>query len=456
MLYLTRLSIAFLTAYFLGRIIYSYFSTSKEKNNIISKFHSFFLGLGFTSVSFWLYTIAVNGYNSNYHIVELGFVAVIYLCLWLKKRNKTTSLTIINHSENTSTSQKKRSIINYLIAILFGLIAVLCLVRCLRYPDGTWDSLAMWNFRARFLSLGNDEWSLMFLDTFDYSHRDYPLFLSSTIARCFNYAGGIDTVIPLFFSWFFTFISLILVYLYLKKLKNKYYAVLAVCLLSYSPQYIFYGCMQYADIPLALFILISVYEFILWDRENKDLPWLCMLFAGLCFWIKNEGIPWFIGFSLVIIYCLYKKDNNFISSIKKFLKTVTALLPIIISFLFVRYFANSENDLVFGLGERIIQLFLPERYEMIMPFVIGFTKQHFWMLFIPIYLLLGFVDKRYYKYFYLFKLILVMYMIYVFVYLITPHDLLWHLRTSFLRIFAVYLPSIMFLGCLLFDVKRNK
>ena len=456
MLYLIRLFIAFLTAYFFGRTIYFYFSNSKEKNNAIIKIHSFFLGLGFTSISFWFYTIATNGYNSNYHIVETFFVAVIYIYLWMKKRNKTSSLDSINSYENTTTFKKRRLIINYLTAILFSLIAVLCLVRCLRFPDGTWDSLAMWNFRARFLSVGNEDWIRMYLDTFDYTHRDYPLFLSCTIARCFNYAGGIDTIIPLFLSWLFTFVSLVLVYLYLKKLKNKYYSVLAVCILAYSPQYIFYGCMQYADIPLALFILISLYEFIIWDTENKNLPWICMIFASLCFWTKNEGIPWFICLSLVLFQCFYKKDKDIKTSIKKFLRIITALLPVIISFLFVRYFANSENDLVSDFRERLIQLFLPERYEMIMSFAKVFIIQHYWILFIPIYLCLGFTDKRYYKYNHLFNLLFSMYLIYLFVYLMTPHDLFWHLRTSFHRITSVYLPSIMFLGCLIFDIKRDK
>ena len=45
-----------------------------------------------------------------------------------------------------------------------------------------------------------------FFDTFDYSHRDYPLFLPCIIARFFNYIGKFDLIIPLFLSVFFTLI----------------------------------------------------------------------------------------------------------------------------------------------------------------------------------------------------------------------------------------------------------
>ena len=454
MLDFIRFSISILTAYFFGRIIYLYLGEPKEKHNLISKLHSFLIGLGFTSISFWFYTIATNGYNSNYNIFEIGFIAIIYLYFRFKKKNIFSSSSNSSVSE-VKKSENKRSLFNYMVIILFCLIAILSLYKSLQFPDGRWDAIAMWNFRAKFLALGNENWNRMYFETFDYSHRDYPLFLPCIIARGYNYIGKIDTFIPMFFSWFFTIICFILPYLYLKKLKNKYLAVLTVCILSFSPTFINYGCVQYADTPLAMFVLLSLYEFILWNEGNKNLPWIGMLFAGLCIWTKNEGIPWFISYSLFVFYCLYKKDVYFTTSIKKFIKLVTALLPIFISVLFVRYFARSENDIVFGLLDRLKQIFDIERYKIIMPYYWLFFKQHFWTLFIPIYLLTGFIDKKYNKYKYFLHIILLMFLIYLFVYLVTPHDLFWHVDSSFDRIASVFLPSLLFLGCLLFDYKRE-
>ena len=459
MLYLIRFFLSFLTIYFFGRIIFLLFCNPKEKHNIISKFHSFFLGLGFTSITFWFYTIATNGYNSNYHIIESCSVAVIYLYLRLKKEKCLYAQLPNESSQNVVSGEKKRSLINYLSVIVFSLIAVYSCFKCIKYPDGSWDALGMWNYKAKFLAHGNEVWNSIFFktyDSYDYLHRDYPLFLPCTIARVYNYVGERDYIIPLFFSWFFTFISFVLPYFYLKKLKNKYYSLFAVCVLSFSPTIFFYGCMQYADMPLTLFILISLYEYIIWNRENKNLPWIGMFFAALCFWVKNEGIPWFISYTLLVIYCLYKKEKKFKSSIKEFFKVVVALLPIFISVLFVRYFANSENDLVFGLSDRLKQIFEIERYKLMFPYVWEFfIKQHFWILFIPIYLFAGFIDKKYSNYKYLLLIISLMYLIFIFVYLTTPHNLKWHLETSFTRIFSDYLHSLIFLGCLLFDIKRN-
>ena len=121
MLYFFRLSISILTTYFWGRIIYSYFCNPKEKHNIISKLHSFLLGLGFTSIFFWFYTIATNGYNSNYHIIETCCVAFVFLYLRIKKRRQFFSLPLTSNSENKNISDKKRSLFNYLLIILFSL-----------------------------------------------------------------------------------------------------------------------------------------------------------------------------------------------------------------------------------------------------------------------------------------------------------------------------------------------
>jgi hypothetical protein len=133
-----------------------------------------------------------------------------------------------------------------------------------------------------------------------------------------------------------------------------------------------------------------------------------------------------------------------------------ALLPIFISVLFVRYFAHSENDIIFGLGGRLKQIFEIERYKIIMPYYWLFFKQHFWIFFIPICFFTGFIDTRYNRYKYFLIVILLMFLIYLFVYLVTPHDLLWHVDSSLDRIASAYLPSLIFLGCLLFDFKRNR
>ena len=72
------------------------------------------------------------------------------------------------------------------------------------------------------------------------------------------------------------------------------------------------------------------------------------------------------------------------------------------------------------------------------------------------FLIFGFFDIRYGKYRNLLVLILFMGICYFFAYLITPYDLEWQLESSWPRISTVFLPSLIFLGCLLFDFKREK
>ena len=489
MMVLVRLFLSFLTAYFYGRAIYCYFTSSKYKHSLISKLHSFFIGLAFTSITFWYYTVITKGNNSNFHVVEICFIVIIYFFKSLRNRkimllqrplnssldistiketvssekklersianNKPLS-TEVDVSSNKVLYNKKKSILDYIAQIIIFLIVLLFFFRCLRFPDGAWDAFAIWNLKAKFLACGNESWLEMFSDYYDYIHCDYPLFLPCVVARLFNYAHGTVTIIPLILSCFFSINCFILTYLYLKQFKNHYYAIFALCVLVFSPNILNESSNQYSDIPLAVYFLISLYEIIIWDIKSKKLPWICIIISSLSFWIKNEGAPWFIIYCLLILFYMYKKEGKQKNYFKKYMKVITVSFPVLITILSVKYLANFTNDLVLGFSERLKQILILERYKEIIAYYFSFIKTHFWIAIIPTILISKFIDNRYCKYKYLLYLILFMYICYFFIYLITPHNLEWHLECSFSRISTVYLPSLMFLGCLLFDFKKNK
>ena len=453
MLFIIRLLISFLITYYFGRLMFCYFSNSK-RNDAISRFHSFFLGLGVTSITFWFYTILTNGYNSYYTLTEISSVILIYL--YFRKRNIIKQNQIAISKKYLFKFPNTIELIGFIILILISLV---CFLSCLYYPEGAWDAVSMWNFKARFLATGNDSWSGMFSDYYDYIHRDYPLFLPCLLARNYIYVKETSNIIPTFFSCFFTISCFILPYLYLKKLKNIYFAIFSICLLVFSPS-IFNECFkQYSDIPLAVFSLISLYELISWERNSNDSsPYLCIIFSSLCFWIKNEGIPWFIMYSIIVLYYMYKKTNSKVDIIKLMIKKTIPLfatvIPVYLSIMSVAYFANNENDLMQGLFSRLGQFYLWNRYYLIIIFAIAFLKKHLWIITIPIFLLLGFIDSQYKKYSLLFVLILMMFSCYFLIYVTTPLDLFNHLKTSFSRIVTSFLPSLVFIGCLLFSFNR--
>ena len=453
MILLIRFFLSFLTAYFLGRTLYCSFCNSKEKQSFISRIHSFYLGLGATSIFFWYYTALTNGYNRHYPIVELIIILILYLFQANKHLKNFENKITINTSNNKSSSEKYLRITGI---FMITLIAILCFFHCLSRPDGKWDALAMWNIKAKYLYCGNDSWSEIFSDNFEYAHRDYPLFLPCIIARSCIFIEHFTPLVPATFSFLFTIAFFILLFLYLIKLKNIYYSLFAICLLSFSSNIFNQGSKQYADIPLAVFILISLYELIIWDKSHKqNYPTLCVLFSCLCLWIKNEGIPWFLLYSFIVILFLCTKKISNKDILKKTFTSLLFSLPIILAVCSVKYLANFENDLVYRILERLKQIYELQRYKIILSFIISFVIEHFWIIIIPISLLLKFIDKEYIKYKCLLLIIVFMYIGYTNIYIITPHDLVWHLINSFPRIATHYLPSLLFLGCLLFDYKRN-
>ena len=463
MLTFIRLLISYLNTYFLGRIIYCFFCHSKGKQNIVSKFHSFYLGLGFTSIYFWFYTVLTNGNNTYYPILEYFTIILLYFGIKQKKIKPFGQIANI-----FKTKEKQSLVIDFLAKAIIILIILLCSIRCLHYPEGTWDAIAMWNIKAKFLSCGNEFWTGMFTDCFYYAHRDYPLFLSCIIARSFLYIETVNPIVPMIFSGFFCLSCFILPYLYLKTLKNQFCALFAICLLSFSPNLFHNGCTQFADIPLAVYFLVSLYELIVWDLKTKhQSPCLCIAFSSLCFWIKNEGIPWFITYSLILFYYLYIKQNEYkhnnTSSCKRercifnfVSKPILLFIPSFTASLSLKYLANINNDMLNGIFNRINLVWLCERHLYIISYCWEFLKKHICIVIIPIFIILNLIDIKFKRFTILFLLIGIMYLCYYFMYLLTPYDIQWHLETSFSRIATDFLPSLIFLGCLLFSSQSDK
>jgi hypothetical protein len=292
----------------------------------------------------------------------------------------------------------------------------------------------------------------MFSDDLSYTHSDYPLFLSCIIARTYIYVGKNNSIIPLLFSYLFCISCFILPFLYLNKLKNKYYALFAVCLLSLSPNIINEGSKQYADIPLSVFFLISIYEIIIWDYNTKKrlykLPWLCILFSSSCFWIKNEGIPWFILYSLLLYYF-----NKFsFSSVKVFY----GIIPSFLSRISIKFFTNTSIDFPVPLSSSLSNFFNLEYYNFIGIYICYYIKANIFIVLIPVFLLSGFIDKKYSKYKVILILITLMYFNYVLIYFFISDRLQLHLANSFPRIATHFLPSLVFLGCLIYKNKQSK
>jgi len=176
----------------------------------------------------------------------------------------------------------------------------------LAYPHGMWDAHAVWNARARVMFRAPDFWRDVFRS--DHFHPDYPLTLSFLVFTGWAELGRETQVVPFAVATVFPLASAATAAVGLTVWKSLSWGLVAACLILCSIGYVGLAGAQYADVPLSALLVASVVLFTLAYRNGRvNPPALAAagMAAGLCGWIKNEGTPVVVGFTLgLLVACL--------------------------------------------------------------------------------------------------------------------------------------------------------
>jgi hypothetical protein len=160
-------------------------------------------------------------------------------------------------------------------------------------PQGDWDAWSMWNLRARFLAAGDlpqRAWSPLLTS----SHPDYPLLVSSFVARSWAYTGSFGESAPMATSGLFFLALLTTLVGGFAILRGRSIGLLAGLGLLGAPTLLHEVTVQYADIPMACYMAAAMMLALL------ERPLLAGLFAGLAAWTKDEGVLFLIVFLAVM------------------------------------------------------------------------------------------------------------------------------------------------------------
>ena len=167
-------------------------------------------------------------------------------------------------------------------------------------PQGDWDAWAIWNLRARFLAssgaLAQRAWSPVLGAS---THAEYPLLLSSFVARCWAFSHSFSTVVPAATSYVFFLALIALVAGGMAALRGPTLGMLAALVLASTPALLHQVPNQYADVQLACYFAGAI-VFALLDR-----PILAGIFAGCAAWTKDEGVLFLVV--LLVITAAWKR-----------------------------------------------------------------------------------------------------------------------------------------------------
>jgi hypothetical protein len=177
-------------------------------------------------------------------------------------------------------------------------------------PQGDWDAWAIWNMRAKFLAADGKWTGAISPELVGRSHPEYPLLWSSVVAKAWSWTG--DTAASLAPTLAGALASAGLVSLLLSGLwvmRGAASGLMAALLLMATVSYWQYSAVQYADIPLALFMLAALCCAVLAGSHEWD-PGLMALsgaLASMAAWTKDEGLVFLASLGVVLLAVARKR-----------------------------------------------------------------------------------------------------------------------------------------------------
>jgi hypothetical protein len=329
-------------------------------------------------------------------------------------------------------------------ALGLGAFAVL---QQISVPQGDWDAWAIWNLKARFFARGGPLWSRAFDDSLAWSHPDYPLFLSTTVARLWVYAGGETALIPGFVALLFAGLTAVALAAFLAARQGVATGLLAALALLATPDFMAHSAHQIADLPLGYWLLLALGVLSLTERDGVSTNGACLL-AGLCSgaaaWTKNEG-----SLLLLAVLAAVGARDRMLARCRAFL--AGAAFPLS-ALAVMKLSLSAQSDLVAGqslsrVGGRLVD---PARHaDIIASFAHAFWQMTGGTVLVTLLVLAPLLgpnrDGEARRVARSGALVLAIVLCgYYAVYLGTPHDLGLHLRLSNRRLFMQLWPSALF------------
>jgi hypothetical protein len=259
--------------------------------------------LALTIVSYLFTAFLFLGLSFFTYQVSLLSLTLLFLAFNYKSIINLKLLSIIN---NKLSFQE--------LSILLATVLIFVLLffnNTLRW--GKWDAWAIWSLRSKFM-IANSNFFNLFVDEIAWIHTDYPLMLPSLIASVWKSFSNTNPLIPVYVALIIVLLVLLLLFsAFLQKKSKRIFAFLILIVAGGTINLDLYGSYQYADTLLSLFFLVPIVLYSL-SRSNLNIS-LCILigfFAASTTWVKNEGIAFFIIFTILFIINEIKHKKNII------------------------------------------------------------------------------------------------------------------------------------------------
>lgn len=258
-------------------------------------------GLGLASYTYMIALLAAGASRAS--VIGLDGALLAAAAVWWWRRR-----TLSPRLPPTPWRGGERAALAVVVIAAVGALAAFT-ANALVNPHGEWDAWAIWNVRARFLFRAGPQWRRAF--SAELMHADYPLLLPAAVAHVWTSAAAESNAAPLAVALCFAGALVVLLAAALAYLRGRMHGLLGgLCLLA-TPLLLRRAAWQYADIPLAFFLLATVALLAVADRAAAaaDAPAargaliLAGALAGMAAWTKNEGALFVVAVVAVRALC---------------------------------------------------------------------------------------------------------------------------------------------------------
>lgn len=329
---------------------------------------------------------------------------------------------------------------DFVMMAFFCVMLVVALTYCILQPNGTWDAWAMWLLKARTLALtGGDIATTL---TNGYAHSDYPLLLPFINARGFEALGSLSHVGPVVIAFlqYAAMLGLMLSTVTLLKMRRTawLFGGIFAAMIFYPRAF----SWQYADGFLsALFLALSALMLLVVRERSTGVGTFMMMGMawGALIYTKNEGL--LMGGAFLAGYMLWRlAGRNARRMLLEFPVLLFAAVPFLFLLIRIKMMYPIANDVVdSSLFSRLHLLLEPARYGTILLETFQtFFDLGIWGLLPLLLIFFPFIfrvdaDWKRISLASVVPIVLVL-LGYAAVYLLTPHDLAWHLDTALERL----------------------
>jgi hypothetical protein len=308
---------------------------------LLSIFLSATIGLGASGLLTFTSFVLFNQLMAWFVILlNLGITAALGLFLHRKRQLNFMPLLKTWDPEDTGA------------IIVIAIITLGMFIFASLYPYGGWDAWGCWNFKARFLFLGGNEWTGMF-DPVLWRHQIlYPFLLPLINVWFWSFGNSATYAVPMAMTCLIPLITAGLLFSALKELTGKRYMALVPLWIFTNMFTIQLSASQYSDLLLGLFLLTAVTLFLLFQK-TKEPGYLALmgLVLGMIGFTKVEGEA--LCLIMLITALVLIITNKPWDAIRKrcafFLITATAVAAIPLIVFLITYVPKNSGIFINGL-----------------------------------------------------------------------------------------------------------